>query len=764
MSATPAAGLLPPCVLGGGGGGLGQGTAPESVTGQSAGGASGGKLAPWEALVTVSCTCPTAGYYRRTLTLIDEHAPHESVEVTVEAIVEAGSLSVDLRERDRSGIPVLFAGTLHALLPQAELPPPPGSAFPGITPGTPAEGDTRANPSARGNTGGVSANTGGGSVGSVCGSVRFGSGRESEAGSVGPSARRREAEGGATSPGHGQRSGATSPDTPRAPPPSQILRGAPNLSRGSSVLAPGESLDTCLASSLPNSRPHSRADSLAAETESRLAGFENRVENRLGGLETRPENRLVGLETRPSEKRLENRWDNRSEKRPDRSGAGASYASYLPFDRSGSESCSERPSNATEATSETPSDAHSAPSSPGRGLTADREGASTLVTAGETANTTVKNSRASRESGLWCSHSHGESIAAGPSPAPQRSPRRERWAHMAEATLGLTHPSLSRHPSIGSNAATNAAPVLAEALLAAAAALASVTPASTPPARSDLELLPGEVTPDGAHACFVVTNVSSLPLSLIPLSDLPLAVAVREFSSAPPLGISAPPPGISAPPLGISGAPPGTSAPPLGISGAPSLPSAFTTSALAARPRPLGLSLVSSHYSTTDSNAHVHANEDETDASTSSEIDSHDETEPLSRYRGGGSAASSLREEGLVTNTNPRAEGGFVRCGRRFLLAAGGSASICVRLRTTPRLLHTRAPPDGICTRALPDGICANSASGALAEEEEEEEAPAGEALASRLQVGRIYICIYRYRYIDIYIHIHMHAGVVYYL
>jgi len=321
---------------------------------------------------------------------------------------------------------------------------------------------------------------------------------------------------------------------------------------------------------------------------------------------------------------------------------------------------------------------------------------------------------------------------------------------MAEATLGLTHPSLSRHPSIGSNAATNAAPVLAEALLAAAAALASVTPASTPPARSDLELLPGEVTPDGAHACFVVTNVSSLPLSLIPLSDLPLAVAVREFSSAPPLGISAPPPGISAPPLGISAAPPGTSAPPLGISGAPSLPSAFTTSALAARPRPLGLSLVSSHYSTTDSNAHVHANEDETDASTSSEIDSHDETEPLSRYRGGGSAASSLREEGLVTNTNPRAEGGFVRCGRRFLLAAGGSASICVRLRTTPRLLHTRAPPDGICTRALPDGICANSASGALAEEEEEEEAPAGEALASRLQVGRIYICIYRYRYIDI--------------
>jgi len=41
----------------------------------------------------------------------------------------------------------------------------------------------------------------------------------------------------------------------------------------------------------------------------------------------------------------------------------------------------------------------------------DREDASSLVTAGATANTTVKNSRASRESGLLCSHSHGESIA-----------------------------------------------------------------------------------------------------------------------------------------------------------------------------------------------------------------------------------------------------------------------------------------------------------------------------------------------------------------
>jgi len=40
----------------------------------------------------------------------------------------------------------------------------------------------------------------------------------------------------------------------------------------------------------------------------------------------------------------------------------------------------------------------------------NREDASYMVTAGATANTTEGNSRASRESGLVCSHSHGESI------------------------------------------------------------------------------------------------------------------------------------------------------------------------------------------------------------------------------------------------------------------------------------------------------------------------------------------------------------------
>jgi len=40
----------------------------------------------------------------------------------------------------------------------------------------------------------------------------------------------------------------------------------------------------------------------------------------------------------------------------------------------------------------------------------DREVASSMITAGATANTTEGDSWASRESGLLCSHSHGESI------------------------------------------------------------------------------------------------------------------------------------------------------------------------------------------------------------------------------------------------------------------------------------------------------------------------------------------------------------------
>jgi len=44
------------------------------------------------------------------------------------------------------------------------------------------------------------------------------------------------------------------------------------------------------------------------------------------------------------------------------------------------------------------------------GLYNNREEAASMVTAGATANTTEGNCRASRESGLLCSHSHGESM------------------------------------------------------------------------------------------------------------------------------------------------------------------------------------------------------------------------------------------------------------------------------------------------------------------------------------------------------------------
>jgi len=44
-------------------------------------------------------------------------------------------------------------------------------------------------------------------------------------------------------------------------------------------------------------------------------------------------------------------------------------------------------------------------------ICSDREDTSSMATAGATAITTEENSRASRESGLLCSHSHGESIS-----------------------------------------------------------------------------------------------------------------------------------------------------------------------------------------------------------------------------------------------------------------------------------------------------------------------------------------------------------------
>jgi len=64
--------------------------------------------------------------------------------------------------------------------------------------------------------------------------------------------------------------------------------------------------------------------------------------------------------------------------------------------------------------------------------TIDREDASSMVTAGATADTTEGNSRASRESGLLCSHSHGESIA---------TPRSGTGVNLRPKRLGLGRPS-----------------------------------------------------------------------------------------------------------------------------------------------------------------------------------------------------------------------------------------------------------------------------------------------------------------------------------
>jgi len=47
-------------------------------------------------------------------------------------------------------------------------------------------------------------------------------------------------------------------------------------------------------------------------------------------------------------------------------------------------------------------------------MRSDREDAWSMATAGATANTTEDTSRASRESGMLCSHSHGESIVIQP--------------------------------------------------------------------------------------------------------------------------------------------------------------------------------------------------------------------------------------------------------------------------------------------------------------------------------------------------------------
>jgi len=72
----------------------------------------------------------------------------------------------------------------------------------------------------------------------------------------------------------------------------------------------------------------------------------------------------------------------------------------------------------------------------------DREDASSMVTTGATANTTVKNSRASRESELLCSHSHRESIE-----------RFQSRSEMVPTQKGLVFSDLSYETRAGGDAA-----------------------------------------------------------------------------------------------------------------------------------------------------------------------------------------------------------------------------------------------------------------------------------------------------------------------
>jgi len=60
---------------------------------------------------------------------------------------------------------------------------------------------------------------------------------------------------------------------------------------------------------------------------------------------------------------------------------------------------------------------------------------SSMVTAGATATTTEGNSSASRESGLLCSHSHGESIAMHVYLYPDLENRMDRYMSSAPARL-----------------------------------------------------------------------------------------------------------------------------------------------------------------------------------------------------------------------------------------------------------------------------------------------------------------------------------------
>jgi len=78
----------------------------------------------------------------------------------------------------------------------------------------------------------------------------------------------------------------------------------------------------------------------------------------------------------------------------------------------------------------------------------DREDASSMVTAGATANTTEGNSRASRESGLLSSHSHEESIGTTGCNTPASFVKRNLTLRRIKKRTPLSQTTNTRFPCV----------------------------------------------------------------------------------------------------------------------------------------------------------------------------------------------------------------------------------------------------------------------------------------------------------------------------
>ena len=65
--------------------------------------------------LSLALTHGRCGFYRRSVLLRDLHCPHEQATLTVDTMVDGGELSCELPAEGASGLPLLHAGTLHAV-------------------------------------------------------------------------------------------------------------------------------------------------------------------------------------------------------------------------------------------------------------------------------------------------------------------------------------------------------------------------------------------------------------------------------------------------------------------------------------------------------------------------------------------------------------------------------------------------------------------------------------------------------------------------